>query len=124
MLAEYLEEVRKYPTPKRMIKAHTHRLLGEWLQVTSHSGGGCWWLHYRHAWHAICVCGCCLFFFAQFIYNAQGSVRPSHVGMRPVSPMRDARCCVRRGDPAFTACPCRSTWTCSTHCPRCRTWGS
>jgi len=32
MLAEYLEEVRKYPTPKRMIKAHTHRLLGEWLQ--------------------------------------------------------------------------------------------
>uniref|UniRef100_A0A061S1R0 tRNA-dihydrouridine(16/17) synthase [NAD(P)(+)] n=1 Tax=Tetraselmis sp. GSL018 TaxID=582737 RepID=A0A061S1R0_9CHLO len=32
LLVEYLELAGEYPTPMRMVKAHVHRLLGNWLQ--------------------------------------------------------------------------------------------
>jgi len=32
LLIEYLELAKKYPTPMRMVKAHVHRILGNWLQ--------------------------------------------------------------------------------------------
>ncbi|XAR74020.1 tRNA-dihydrouridine(16/17) synthase (NAD(P)(+)) [Bertholletia excelsa] len=33
LLVEYLQLCEKYPVPWRMIRAHTHRLLGEWFRI-------------------------------------------------------------------------------------------
>lgn len=33
LLLQYLDLVDKYPTPPRMVRAHVHKLLGDWLQV-------------------------------------------------------------------------------------------
>lgn len=38
LLQQYLDMVDKYPTPPRMVRAHVHKLLGDWLQV----GGSIW----------------------------------------------------------------------------------
>jgi len=38
LLEQYLDLVDKYPTPARMVRAHMHKLLGDWLQVSSKNG--------------------------------------------------------------------------------------